>query len=288
MVYNNMMVRFGPSSNDILFYEQGNKSSVQAPKWLSDMGLSAYEISFGRGVKMGDKMAEEMKTELKKYNIAISVHAPYFINLGNPDAEAIKKSYNYIESCVRKVNLMGGNRVVIHVGSQSGLSREKALENCRKNLLFVVNRLRENGFKDFLLCIETMGRYSMIGDYREICELCKTDPNIIPTLDFGHINCTEQGELQRKPQRMREILEYCINEIGREKMQNVHIHFSAIVFGPRGEHKHTTLDDKKWSIPFEPLAKAVKEFKLDPVFICESEDIMAQDAKRMQDIWQRT
>ena len=50
-------VRFGPSGNSESFYEQGYKNTEQAAEWLSKMGLSAFEYSFGRGTKISEKKA---------------------------------------------------------------------------------------------------------------------------------------------------------------------------------------------------------------------------------------
>ena len=40
------MAFFGPSGNSNKFYDEGYKSSLQMPKWLSEMGLDAYEYQF--------------------------------------------------------------------------------------------------------------------------------------------------------------------------------------------------------------------------------------------------
>jgi deoxyribonuclease-4 len=153
------MVRFGPSGNDEKFYAEGNKSSIQAPAWLAGMGLTAYEVNFGRGIKMGDKMAQELGEQARAHNISISFHAPYYINLASPDPDAIKKSYSYIEKCLQVAKTVSGgiaslplaSRVVIHVGSQCDLARDVAVENCKKNLKWVVDKLRTDGFSNFLL-----------------------------------------------------------------------------------------------------------------------------------------
>ena len=282
------MVRFGPSGNDVLFYEQGFKTSVQAPGWLAGLGLTAMEVNFGRGIKMGDKMAEELGSQAREHNIMLSFHAPYYINLASNDRESVRKSCGYIEKCLKVANIVNPgqpSRLVIHIGSQCDLERAVAIENCKQNIAWVIAELEKQGFSNFLLCIETMGRYKAIGTYQEICEICHVDSRIIPTLDFGHINCIEQGALSREPGRMSEIIEYCIKEIGYEKMKHVHIHFSAIEYTARGEHAHSTLDNPKWAIPFEPLARAIRKYKLEPIIICESQEIMAQDAKRLQEIW---
>ena len=36
------MIKFGPSGNSLSFYESGGKSTVEAMKWVADMGLTAY------------------------------------------------------------------------------------------------------------------------------------------------------------------------------------------------------------------------------------------------------
>ena len=77
------MVYFGPAGNDAKFYADGNKSSVDAPRWLAGLGLNAYEISFGRGIRMTDKTAEIIGKQAAIYGVKISVHAPYYINLAN-------------------------------------------------------------------------------------------------------------------------------------------------------------------------------------------------------------
>ena len=74
-------IRFGPSGNSESFYAQGYESTVQAPKWLHELGLTAFEYSFGRGVRLGEDKAREIAAEAEKYDVQLSVHMPYFINL---------------------------------------------------------------------------------------------------------------------------------------------------------------------------------------------------------------
>ena len=278
-------VRFGPSGNDVSFYQQGFKSSTQAPAWLKKLGLTAFEVSFGRGIRMTDKTATEIGEAARENGIRISAHAPYFINLANPDPTALKKSYDYIERSLQLLRIMGGNHLVVHIGSQGEHERDVAIENCKTNLKWVIKKLNEEGgFYNFeyRICIETMGRFRAIGDYIEICDICKIDRRVIPTLDFGHINCILQGELSRNKSIIPEIMDYCTLALGAEKMQNIHIHFSAVKFGPKGELSHTTLDNQKFAIPFAPLGRYIKEKGLEPTIICESTDIMAQDALKLK------
>jgi len=276
------MTRFGPSGNDILFYQQGFKSTVQAPAWLGEMGLSAFEYSFGRGIRMSEATAKAIGEEAAKHNIMISAHAPYFINF----AREWEKGYMYIEKSLQMLKLMGGKNLVVHVGSQGELDRPTAIQNCKTNLKKVLDKL-DVGF-DFRLCIETMGRYPNIGDYKEICDICSVDPRVIPALDFGHINCLMQGGLLKKG-AIEEVMDYCMQHLPREKMQNVHIHFSPIKFGAKGELGHLDFSDagEQFSPPFEPLARYILAQKLTPTIICESATEMSQDALTLQKIFKK-
>ena len=53
------MVKFGPSGNDKLFYEEGHKTTAEAFKWVKNLGLDLYEYSFGRGITLSDQTAIE-------------------------------------------------------------------------------------------------------------------------------------------------------------------------------------------------------------------------------------
>jgi len=288
------MVRFGPSGNDILFYKQGLKTTIQAQAWVAKLGLSAFEISFGRGIRMSAETAKKIGDEAAKHDIRISAHAPYFINLakGWTDSEtgAFAKSYGYIEKSLLLLKELGGRDLVVHIGSQGDLDRATAVENCRKNLKAVMDKLVTNpGLDfDFRICIETMGRYPAIGNYKEICDLCGVHERVIPTLDFGHINCLMQGGLV-KDGAIAEVMDYCMQHAGKEKMQTVHIHFSPIKFGAKGELGHLNLEDspKQFTPPFEPLAKYIKAKGLTPTIICESADCMAQDAVTLMKIFEK-
>ena len=66
----------------------------------------------------------------------------------------------------------------------------------------------------------------------------------------------------------------------------MHIHFSKIEFSSKGEIRHLTLDDTEFGPEFEPLATLLQDYKIDnATIISESKNIMAQDAKKLKDIF---
>lgn len=271
------MIKFGPSGNCKTFYEAGFKRSVQAPQWLESIGLSAYEYSFGRGITLNDDTAIELGRQAKLHNIEISIHAPYYINFANPDDEMAEKSYMYVIRSLEKLKLIGGKRLVVHPASCGKMNREDAVDLTKKRLCILRDKLFELGYGDFLICLETMGKPAQIGTYKEIIDMCTISPNFIPTLDFGHINALTHGSLKSEND-YRQVIDYLFKVLGEEKAKKVHIHFSKIEYGDKGEIKHLTLEDSKYGPAFEPLAKVLKEYHMEPVIICESNEFMARDA----------
>ena len=278
------MIKFGPSGNSIGFAEAGYQKSEQSAKWVKDMGLNAFEYSFGRGVSISDEKALSIASAFKENGVEISVHAPYYINLSNPDEDMCAKSYNYILDSAKKVKLMGGNRVVFHPASQGKMSREKAVELALTRFYKLRDLIYENGLQDVIFCPETMGKLGQIGTIEEICEFCKVDKVFVPCVDFGHVNAREFGSL--KTQEDYEVrLQYMIDQLGMDKMKNFHIHFSKIEYSAKGEVRHLTFEDDHHGPEFTPLAKALKKLDLQPFVICESAGTQDIDAVNMQKIY---
>ena len=88
------IIRFGPAGNPDAFYAAGHKASIEMPEYLSRLGLNAYEYQCNRGVRISQRLAEQIGEEAEKFDIALSMHAPYYINLASndPNILAVPKS----------------------------------------------------------------------------------------------------------------------------------------------------------------------------------------------------
>ena len=73
-----MAIKFGPSGHDVLYIEQGNKSTFGMAKWLSNLGLNAYEYSFGRGIKLSEETAINLSYLILDYDF-ILINLPFLI-----------------------------------------------------------------------------------------------------------------------------------------------------------------------------------------------------------------
>ena len=70
-----------------------------------------------------------------------------------------------------------------------------------------------------------------------------------------------------------------------DRFNKVHIHFSKIKYGKKGELCHLTFEDTEYGPEFEPLAKALKKYNVQGSVICESRGAQTKDAVTMKNIY---
>ena len=281
------MIRFGPAGNSLKFYEDGSKRTEQAPKWLHDMGLSAYEYQCGQGVRVGADTADAIRLEALKYDIALSLHAPYFISMASADDEKRENSITYIMQSLEAAKNMEAKRVIFHPGGIGKLPREAAMERVseifKRIILQVYSQSRE--YEEIILCPEVMGKINQLGDVDETLELCLMDERLIPAFDFGHINARTFGSLKNSGD-FEDLLNKIENKLGVYRMKNLHCHFSRIQYSSGGEVKHLNYTDEGFGPEFEPFAEALIKKDASPVIICESAGNQAIDAVTFKNIYE--
>ena len=280
-----MAIKFGPSGCGNEFYEQGYNNITQVPQWIKNYGLDAYEYSFGHGYQMNIETATKAGRLFTENGISLSIHAPFYINFANPDPIMYEKTKNYIITGIRFLKAFGADRLIFHSSSCGKLSREEALKLTQDRFKEFFNNLEENNNLNGLwLCPETMGKTMQIGSYKEIVDLCSLNNHLMPTFDFGHINSLMQGQL-RGTEDYKKIFDYAIEKLGFDRIKNCHIHFSKIQYGQKGEIKHLDFDDNIYGPNFEPLARVLIDYNLEPRIICESMSKMPHDALEMKKIY---
>ena len=280
------MIKFGPSGNCESFYAEGFAHTEQSAEFVKNRSLDCFEYSFGRGVRMTEEKARSIGAAFEKAGVEISAHAPYFINFANPDDEMAVKSYGYVLDTAKVLKLMGGKRVVFHPAAQGKASREEAVSLTEDRLKILRDYIYELGLQDMIFSPETMGKLAQIGTVEEITRFCKIDKIYVPCIDFGHINAREQGSLKTVAD-YKTRLEYMISELGFEKMEHFHMHFSKIMYSAKGEVKHLTFEDTVYGPEFAPLAVALKELRLKPYIVSESAGMQAEEAREMKDIYNK-
>lgn len=279
------MIWFGTAGNSNSFYDMGYKSTPQVPEYIKKMGINAYEYQCGRGVRVNQEQAVKLKENANAMGVRLSLHSPYYISLSSLEEDKRENSISYILQSAQAARLIGADRVVVHSGSCSKISRAAALELAKDTIKKAVNELKRNDLYDIRLCPETMGKVNQLGTLEEVIELCKVDESLIPCIDFGHLNARTFGGLKTL-EDFEYIFKTMKNELGEERMKSFHSHFSKIEYTENGgEKRHLTFADEVYGPNFDPVAELILKYGCSPVIICESDGTQAEDAKAMFDIY---
>lgn len=271
--------KFGPGGNGDLFYASGKKSTAEAPGWLSEYGLDAYEYEAGKGIMAGESALRKIGDEAKKHGIHMSLHAPYFISLSGVEEEKRLNSIKYIEKSLWAAELLGAKTIVIHSGSAAKISREEAMRLSMDTLEKVIEAVGDTKIK---LGIETMGKINQLGTLDEVIEQCRVDSHYVPVVDFGHMNARSLGGEFSSVDDYRRVFHKIGDALGGDVAKNLHCHFSKIEYTGAGEKKHLTFADNQYGPDFEPLVEAIIRDGLTPTIICESDGTMPEDALKMK------
>lgn len=275
------MIRFGPGGNCEWFKAEGNKTSDQMPAFLQKIGLDAYEVECGRGVRMNDDVARRLRAEAERCGIALSVHAPYYISMSSLEEEKRDNSVRYLLESAALARRVGADRIIFHSGSCAKLDRAEAVRLALETLRKAVEAFDAEGYGDMILCPETMGKINQLGSLEEVLVLCGVDERILPTLDFGHLNAREQGLFYEEADYER-VLAAVEEALGSHRAAHFHAHFSKIEYTAGGEKRHLTFADEHFGPEFAPLAAVLARRGAEPTVICESAGTQSKDALMMK------
>lgn len=275
---------FGPGGNSQSFYDEGFKSTLQAPKWLSEKGLDAYEYQAGNGLTAGLETLKKIGDAAAEHGVLMSLHTPYFISLSGVEEEKRLKSIDYISRSLAAAEALRADTIVIHTGSAAKISREEAMRLAADTL---TRNLEVNGNTSIRMGLETMGKLNQLGTLEEVIELCRISPLYCPVVDFGHLNARNIGGYFPDCDSYRAVFDKIGSTLGDDYAKRLHCHFSKIEYTKAGEKKHLTFSDLEYGPDFEPLAEAIVREGVCPRIICESAGTMAEDALAMKAMWQK-
>lgn len=273
-----------PSKN-ILFGTGGiprstkGKSSVSGIERVRELSLDCMELEFVQGVRMGEKGARDVLEVALKKNVALSVHAPYYINLNSYDKEKIKASLERIYQAARIGSLCGAESIVFHAAFYQKSSKQDTYQKVSEALEELTGRLRDEKIHA-VLRPETMGKPSQFGTLEEVIALSAEIEGVMPCLDFCHLHARE-GKENSYPEFIS-ILSKVEEGLGREGISNMHMHIAGVEYGRNGEKKHLNL--KESDLNYSELMKVLKEFKTKGRVILES-PVLEQDALLLRKIY---
>ncbi len=256
--------------------------SVGAIEFSKSIGLDALELGWVQAVRVSEETCAAIKKTASEQGVALSVHAPYFINL-NADKEEWPKSRKRLMDAAHYGHLAGATDIVFHPGSYFGRDPREVMKAALPRLEKCVVELRKAG-NPVTLRPETMGKSAMLGSLEDTLEMSRQVAGVQPCLDFAHLHARPGDGTMNTYDEWSRLLEAYAETLGAQALTSLHIHLSGIEYGPKGEKNHLPLEeaDLKW----KDLFKALKKFGCGGRILCES-PVMEEDALRMKKVWGR-
>ena len=278
-----MKAKFGPGGNSEAFRWAGFSSTVDAPAWLSQIGLDAYEYEAGNGLSAGPSILREIGRRATSSGIKMSYHTPYFISLSGVVEEKRLRSIDYIKQSIEAARLLGAGTIVVHCGSCAKISRDEAMRLASDTLARTAATVDTYGIK---IGLETMGKINQLGTLDEVLELCRIDSCFVPVVDFGHLNARDLGGVFKTSDDYLRVFDKISSRMGADIAENLHCHFSKIEYTTSGEKKHLTFEDNVFGPDYEPFVEAIVKGNLSPTVICESAGTQSDDALLMKKLYE--
>jgi deoxyribonuclease-4 len=247
---------------------------------LTELNLQALELAWVRSVRIGPAACEAIRREAERERVALSVHAPYFINL-NADAAEWPKSRKRIMDAAHFANLAGATDVVIHPGSYFGRPPAEVLRVAIPRLRDCVRELRAGG-NPIRLRPETMGKPALFGSLEDVLALSAEIEGVLPCLDFAHLHA-RTGGVNSRPE-WHTVLESVRAALGAESLVRLHIHLSGIAFSEKGERHHLPFGEA--DLKYGDLLATLKELGCGGRILCES-PILEKDAVLLHQTWEK-
>lgn len=207
-----------------------------------------------------DKLTSEAYEKMRDNNILLDkiiVHAPYIINLANPDLDKHNFAISFLKQEISRCEKLGIKNMVLHPGSHVGVGIEEGI----KLIIDGLNKVLEND-KSVCILIETMaGKGSEVGssfeEIKKIIDGVEKKDLIGVCMDTCHIH-----DAGYDLNDFDKVLDEFDSLVGLENVKCLHINDSKNVCGARKD-RHENLG--KGYIGLDNLIKIIYNKRLDNI-----------------------
>lgn len=253
-----------------------DRSTFGGIKRIRELNLDCMEVQFVRGVKMGEKKAIEIGKFARSLNVVLSIHAPYYVNLNAESEVKVKQSIQRLRDSVRIGVLLNAKNIVFHAGYYMRSTRESAYRRIRDALKEITEMIEH----DIILRVETTGKRNQFGEVEEVLRLSEELDKVMPCLDISHVHARTRAYNNYK--EFMDLFELIESRLGREAIEDMHIHISGIEYDLKGEKRHLNL--KESDFRYIDFLRALKDFNADGRMISESPNL-EDDALMLKEIY---
>ena len=238
------------------------------------------ELEFVHSTWLKEEQAPEVKQAAQEADVTLTAHGSYYINLNAKEEKKRAASRNRVLSAAYRTWQAGGSSVTFHPAYYLKQDPEEVYQVVKEQMQLILDELEANNV-DITLSPETTGKPTQFGHYKELVRLAK-ELDIGICIDFAHLHARSNGAYNTY-EEFCEVLSHVQEELGQERIENLHIHLSGIAYGEKGEKHH--LECRKSDMNFTDLFKAFKKFGVGGCVISES-PIIEEDAQWMKQHYQ--
>ncbi len=249
---------------------------------IKELKLGALELAWVQSVVATDKTCAAIKAVAEEQGIALSVHAPYFINL-NADGKQWPASRERLMKAARAGFKAGATDIIFHPGTYFGRPPEQVYRVAYERLAGVVAELRAEG-NTVTLRPETMGKSAMFGTLEETIQLSRDVEGVLPCIDFAHLHARRGDGSFNSYDEFMTALKLVAAGLGQRGIQHLHLHMSGIEYTAKGERNHLML--KEADIKYRDLLRALRDIGAAGRVMVESPD-QEVDAVLLQKTYKR-
>ncbi len=268
------MLRFAVAGAPLSTPKPGG--TVKGLEHAKKLGINAMEIEWVQAVPKDPNRMAEIRACAEKLDMYLTVHAPYYVNLNTLEKEKLAASKYRVTMALTMSELAGVRSVCVHAAFYQGMDPAKAYENVRRAVDDILKK-RKKDFPHVNLALETMGKGTQFGTLEEVLRISR-EFDLYPCVDSAHLHARSNGKINSSPE-WHEMLDVYEKYLGSKSLQGMHMHYSGIEYGPKGEKKHLPLkeSDARW----REFLQVLKDRKVGGVVVCES-PILEKDTLLMQ------
>lgn len=240
------------------------------------LGIRAMEIEWVQAVPLNRENARKIRETATSLAFALTVHAPYFVNLNADNPATLAASKKRVLDALTMAEICGARSVCVHAAYYLKKSKEEAYDAVLRATEEIMKE-KQRSFPSVNLAYETMGKHSQFGTLEEVLKVSK-EFGIYPCIDPAHMHARENGAINTKAE-WNALLDTYVEYLGRDSLKKMHLHYSGIAYTAKGERHHLPLreSDARW----EDFLAMLKERKVGGVLVCES-PLMEEDTLLLQ------
>jgi deoxyribonuclease-4 len=269
---------FGPSG---VPHSAARPTSEAGVRRVKELNLGCMEMAMVQRVSIGEESARKLHVLAQAAGVALSIHAPYYINLNSREPDKVGAAKERILKAARAGHWTGARNIALHLAFYHGDPPAQVYARVRDGLAECLACLSAESITDVVLRPEVMGQPVEFGTLDEVLALSVELDGIQPCLDFAHLHARSAGGYNTYDE-FAQVLSRVEHKLGRRGLDDIHIHVSGIAYGPKGERHHLVLQESDFN--YRALLQALRDFDVRGLIVCESPN-QEDDALLLQETY---